>query len=381
MAAAANDIFTGILGQPKVRDYLRTCIADDRVSQAYLFSGPAGSNKTQAAFAFAAALICGNGGCGQCDTCKRVLRRTHPDVRFYQPEGANAYLIDQIREIVADEVKAPIQAKRKVYIIDRADLLSISAANAFLKTLEEPSGDTVFILLARTMESVLPTILSRCQVVAFRHIPPTEAAGIVGQNTGVSSEHARIAIESCDGSITRAVEFALSNEQQELRRNVLAALASLEHADMWDILGFSRDLVVQAKAPLDAVRAQHEQDIEASRDFLSATAKKRLEQRRDRRLSAKTKELLLQVTSVTRTWLRDALMYRAGTPQLAVNVDARASAQRCAAKADTASILAAIAATRECDRRIAYNVGTQASIDAMLLEIATALYGPFPHSA
>ena len=108
MAAAMADVFSGILGQPKVRDYLRTSLNAGRITHAYLFSGPAGSNKTQAAFAFAAALLCEHGGCGQCDSCKRVLRHVHPDVHDLHPEGATGYLIDQIRGIVSDVSLAPV---------------------------------------------------------------------------------------------------------------------------------------------------------------------------------------------------------------------------------------------------------------------------------
>ena len=124
------------------------------------------------------------GSCGACDRCGRILRRKHPDVRYFAPAGANGYLVEQVREIVADTALSPIQADKKIYILDRVDQLSASAANAFLKTLEEPADDVVMILLGRTRESVLPTIVSRCQVVPFRHIPASEAAGIVAQNTG-----------------------------------------------------------------------------------------------------------------------------------------------------------------------------------------------------
>lgn len=123
-----------------------------------------------------------------CDHCRRAARRNHPDIHFIEPEGAHGYLVDQIREVVADAHLAPIQATRKIYIIDRVDLLGTQAANAFLKTLEEPPENVVFILLGRTKDAVLPTIVSRCQVVPFRHIPTTEASGIISQNTGVSAE-------------------------------------------------------------------------------------------------------------------------------------------------------------------------------------------------
>ena len=164
------DVFDGVLGQPRVREFFRATIASGRVSHAYLLTGPAGSNKTSAAYAFAQAILCEKNGCGECDDCARVLRRRHPDAHYYAPEGAQGYLVEQVREIVSDVSLAPIRAKSKVYILDRVDLLGTQAANAFLKTLEEPVPGVVFILLGRTREGVLPTIVSRCQVVSFRHI-------------------------------------------------------------------------------------------------------------------------------------------------------------------------------------------------------------------
>ena len=210
-----SDAFDGIIGQPKVREFLRSCVSSDRVSHAYLFCGPAGSNKTQAAYAFARAILCEGNPCADCEgctsqACRHIVRKAHPDVHYLAPEGAQGYVVDQIRDVMADTLLAPIQAKRKVYIIDRVDLLGTAAANAFLKTLEEPPSDVVLILLGRTRESVLPTIVSRCQVVPFRHIPASEAAGILVQNTGCTLPEASIAIEACGGSITKAADFLRS---------------------------------------------------------------------------------------------------------------------------------------------------------------------------
>ena len=126
------DVFDQIFGQPGVRDFLRASVAAGRVTQAYLFTGPAGSNKTQAAYALASAILCEKDGCGTCETCERIARRKHPDVHYYAPEGAAGYLVDQIREIVSEVALAPIQATSKVYILDRVDLLGVHAANAFL---------------------------------------------------------------------------------------------------------------------------------------------------------------------------------------------------------------------------------------------------------
>ena len=111
------DAFENILGQPKVREFLRASVMHDRVSHAYLFTGPTGSNKMQAAYALAQAVMCPKGPsgprggqCGACDACGRILRRKHPDVVLMNPEGAGGYLVDQIRELVASAPLAPIQA-------------------------------------------------------------------------------------------------------------------------------------------------------------------------------------------------------------------------------------------------------------------------------
>ena len=378
------DAFDGILGQPQVRDFLRTSMMAGRVSHAYLFTGPSGSNKTMAAYALAQAIMCPKGpkgprggACGDCTACGRVMRKKHPDVRYYAPAGANGYLVEQIREIVADTALAPIQATRKFYIIDRADLLGTAAANAFLKTLEEPPADVVLILLGRTRESVLPTILSRCQVVPFRHIPAREAAGIVAQNTGASLENARIAIEACGGSITRAVEFlkAPGNERLNFRRKVLDVMASLRHADDWDVIGYAAALVAASKAPLDVVREAQESELAENADFLAKSAIRQIEARNKRQLSAKTTECLRQLTAVMRSWMRDVMMVCAATPDLVINVDARRAIEEAAMATDCARVLAAFVALDRCDEAISYNVSPETCVDALLFEMREVFDG------
>lgn len=369
------DVFEQIFGQPRVREFLRASVSTDRVTHAYLFTGPAGSNKTQAAYALATALICKEGGCLECEDCERVKRRKHPDVRYFAPEGAAGYLVEQVRDIVGDTELAPIQANRKVYILDRVDLLGTSAANAFLKTLEEPPEDVVLILLGRTRESVLPTIVSRCSVVPFRHIPASEAAAILSQSTGASGELAKVAIEACGGSITRGAEFLMSTERLEFRKRVLDVLARLGHSDAWDTLRSASELVVLAKAPLDAVRAAAEAEIAENADFLGKSAIRQLEKRNKREITSKSLECIRQITSITSSWLRDVLAVCAGTPELVINYDARASIDAAASRTNAARVARALACVRACDAAISYNVSPETCLDALLFEIGESLYG------
>ncbi len=370
-----SDIFDGIFGQPRVREFLRASIASGRVSHAYLFTGPAGSNKTAAAYAFAQAILCKDHGCRTCDDCRRVERRKHPDVHFYTPEGAQGYLIEQIREIVSGVSLAPIRATGKVYILDRVDLLGVSAANAFLKTLEEPVEGVTFILLGRTREAVLPTIVSRCQVVPFRHIPAREAAGILSQKTGVTPEQARIAIEACNGSITRAMTFAKSAERAEFRARIMEVLSNLPLSDERDVLEYAAELIERAKAPLDNVRTQQSEELAESADFLTKTALKQIELRHKRALSMATRESLNQTTSIIRSWLRDVLMIASGTPDLVVNIDQREVLQRVAQKVTPASIMSALREAYKTDETLSYNVSPETCLDVLLFSIREVLNG------
>lgn len=373
------DVFDGIIGQPKVREFLRSCVSSDRVSHAYLFCGPAGSNKTQAAYAFARAILCEGDPCADCEgctsqMCRHIVRKAHPDVHYLAPEGAQGYVVDQIRDVMADTLLAPIQAKRKVYIIDCVDLLGTAAANAFLKTLEEPPSDVVLILLGRTRESVLPTIVSRCQVVPFRHIPASEAAGILVQNTGCTLPEASIAIEACGGSITKAADFLRSKERARLRLTMTQALASLARADDLDVLGYAAEIVLASKAPLDQVRREQERVLDERSEFLQKSALKTLETRHKRALSQASFELLRQMTSVAKSWLRDVEMICSGVERLVINVDCLDALRDCASHSDLARVCRALMRVQAADEAISYNVSPQVSIEAMLFEIREELY-------
>ena len=370
------DPFSGILGQPRVRDFLRASVESGHVSQSYLFTGPSGSNKTAAAYALAQAIVCSRGGCGDCDDCRRAFRKAHPDIRFFAPEGASGYLVEQIREIVADVSLAPIRAHAKVYIVDRVDMLGTAPANAFLKTLEEPPENVTMILLGRTREGVLPTIVSRCQVVPFAHIPETEAIGIICQNSGIPVERARIALAACDGSITKAIAFCATNAGFEHRALVLEALASLGHADDWDLLCLSRGLVEKAAASLDTVREAQEAELAENADFLAASAAKQIAARNKRALAAKSAELLHRMCAIAKSWARDLAAVCGGAADVVVNRDALPAIEAAAQRTTLARALAAVRAAERADEAIAYNVSPQTCTDALLLELREVLYDP-----
>ena len=361
--------------QPRVRDFLAHAVASGRASHAYLFLGASGSGKLDAAWAMAQQLLCGEGGCGACDDCVRVARHTHPDVHYYAPESATGYLIDQTRALLEEVALAPIRAKRKVYIIDRAEQLRANTANALLKTLEEPPENVTFILLGSSAEVILPTIVSRCQCVPFRMVSPVRAAEMVERATGAPHARCRMAV-AVAGSPARAVEFLKSAERQEARREMLRVVDQLAHADEADILMSVKELMAVIKAPLDDVKSTQEALLAKDADYLSRGALKQLEDRFKRELSHRERSGIMEALACVRSLLRDALMRVQGVDDPIVNEDVSGMVDRLCARATVTGITSALDVVSATEARIARNVTPQLAIEVMLLDIRKALTCP-----
>ena len=131
-AAPLPAALDALADQPRVRDLLATAVAEGRLSHAYLFVGAPGSGKHEAAEALAECVVCPHGGDAACDECRRVRHRTHPDVRWLRPGSATGYLVAQVREVIEDASLAPVRARAKVYVLERAELLRGTAVQRCL---------------------------------------------------------------------------------------------------------------------------------------------------------------------------------------------------------------------------------------------------------
>ena len=374
MTAHAS-LLENLTGQPRVQGFLRHAVEGGRVAHAYLFVGAPGSGKLEAAYALAQALLCENDGCGACDACVRVARRTHPDVHYFAPESATGYLISQTRELLEDVGLAPIRAKRKVYIIDRAEQMRANTANALLKTIEEPPSTVTFILLGTSTDLILPTIVSRCQCVPFRSMPLDESAGTVARATGADLARCRMAI-AVTGGPARAIEFLKSAERQDARRQMLHAVDMLRRSDEADILLGVRDLMAAIKAPLAEVKSTQQAVLDQNADYLSRGALKQLEDRNKRELTARERSGIMEALASVRSLLRDVLLTLEGDPSAVVNEDAADIIDRLAARATTAGVVEALEAVSAAERRIARNITPQLTIEVMLFDIRKALLCP-----
>ncbi|MDO4429360.1 MAG: DNA polymerase III subunit [Atopobiaceae bacterium] len=361
--------------QPRVRDFLATALAEGRLSHAYLFLGPPGAGKHEAAEALAKCVVCPNGGDATCDECRRVAHRTHPDVRWLVPGSATGYLVTQVRELIEDAGLAPVRARTKVYVLERAELLRGAAANALLKTLEEPPANTMFVLCGRTVDALLPTIVSRCQQVPFA--APSAAAGVraVTRACPCTETEARIAL-SVTGSPARAVEYLGSASRRQVRRLVVDTLDALPRDDSWDVLLAAREIVSAVSVPLADVKKAQEEALQETQDFLTSAALKQVADANKRELTARERSGMMEVLAAVESILRDVLVRSEGLSDAIVSEDAAAVVDRLAARASTRRVVAALDAVARAADDLARNVSPQLTLEVMLLSVKEALTCP-----
>ncbi len=369
-------VWDDILGQQQATRFLRGSVESGRVSHAYLFVGPPGAGKKSAGKAFACALLCDDRGCGACSTCGRVRRGAHPDVRIIEPEGVQGYVKDQVTSLIRDVWLAPVEGRRKVYLIESADLFGESSGNAFLKTLEEPPDDTVLILMAHTLDAVLPTIVSRCQTVRFRRLAPSEALAVLVEKTGARREEAAAALAAAGGVVARAREFLASPGRRAARDVILATLKDLVVMDDLDVLNAAKDLLTAVKAPLEEVKTAQAAELEARAELSGRGSLRALEERHKRELTAREREGVGEVLNVAEAWIRDCLVLSLGSPSLVVNADASDAMIEVADVLSPGAATRALAAIDEARRRISYNVSPQLAVEAMLMDVREVLRCP-----
>ena len=231
-----------ILGQREPKRRLRRLLETDRLPHALLFSGPEGVGKRRTAEALAAALLClspaAGHPCGTCESCRAFSRGIHPDFFFVVPEavgkGARSIRIEAMRALGSALARPPELAPRQVALIDDAQRMNEAAANSFLKTLEEPTGDVVFLLVTGMRAALLDTIVSRCLEIPFGPLALPELFEVLHRH-GVEAEEAAALAALADGSAGRALalhaEGALRRREEAV--SLLARLPQIPPLSLW----------------------------------------------------------------------------------------------------------------------------------------------------
>ncbi|MCL2680629.1 MAG: DNA polymerase III subunit delta' [Coriobacteriia bacterium] len=303
----AQHFWDKVIGQDGVVRALKHSLESDTLTHAYLFVGAQGLGKINAARAVATQLMCPAGGCGDCEICLMLENSTHPDFQILEPAGAGGYLVEQIRELNYRAQLAPATAQRKIFVIRDVDLFNSSAANAFLKTLEEPTDSTIFILLSSSQEAVLATIRSRCQIYRFRPLSPARARQVLAAKTGITGQRADIALAANGYIVAAARDYLQSPKQQQSRQVVLRVFRDLATADDLDVLNMTREILRSALDSVEEMRTLMHADFITRKELLDPVALKQLERYNERRLSSFETRQTMMVLNVFSTLLADCL--------------------------------------------------------------------------
>ena len=234
--------FTLIQGQDRAIQNLKQSLQRDKLHHAYLFSGPEGVGKKKTALELAKALNCDrpgpDGGCDQCPACRKIENQLHPDLIHLKPEGVHIR-IEQIRNLGQQLSFGPAMGRSRLCLLDMASDLNEPAANAFLKTLEEPPPGTIFILLVRDPGELLPTLVSRCVSIGFNPLSLSLIADKLVTEKGLSREEALALSLVSGGSLGKAFQYIKTNfwKKQEAW---ITQLEGLSQAGMAQLLGWAK---------------------------------------------------------------------------------------------------------------------------------------------
>ncbi len=313
-----------ILGQEGCLTLLRRTLEKGKTAHAYLFEGIEGCGKKKSAVAFIEAVFCGRDeGCGQCASCRRIAQLQHPDLHLVEPDGA-FIKIDQIRELQKALSYRPYEAPRKACIIDGVDRLNSAAGNALLKTLEEPPGNALIILLTAHVGAVLPTILSRCQRLHFPALPQTAVEEfLLGRDC--APETARIAASLAGGSLEKALEIS-AEEALADRKKLLERLDSLSTLEMAPLFSAAEEL-------------------------------------------AGDKEKAMETLDLLATYLRDLLLMRGGSAEL-VNSDLLPLIERNVSRFSLDDIMERIGNVFEARHALQRNVNPRLALEVLFMRLA-----------
>jgi DNA polymerase-3 subunit delta' len=237
--------FSEIVGHRRQLEKLRRALQGSRLHHAYLFLGPPGVGKRTVALALAKAIFCAHQEadfCGACVNCVRIREGHHPDVRVVEPQaGKREITIQQVRDLEKELAFRPFAGIRKVAIIDPADLMNYHAQNSLLKTLEEPPGNSLLVLIATRLKGLLPTLLSRCLRLSFGFVPVQDVAEFLAQRKDITQDRARLLAALTMGSPGEALRLH-GQELVEERKEWNRRLDALGQGDYQRLLAFADEI-------------------------------------------------------------------------------------------------------------------------------------------
>lgn len=232
--------FKDIIGQEQIKEHLQNALATGKVSHAYIINGEKSSGKEFIAKSFAMALQCEQGGtepCNECRSCKQTLSKNQPDIIYVSHEKPNTISVDDIRAQINNDVAIkPYSSKYKVYIINEAEKMTPQAQNAILKTLEEPPAYAVILLLVSNVNTLLPTILSRCVVLNMKPVRDALVKKYLMEELQVPDYKAEVCVAFARGNVGKAKLLASSEEFENVKAEALSLLKYIKDMEIQEIV-------------------------------------------------------------------------------------------------------------------------------------------------
>ena len=232
--------FHDIIGHDDIIRHLKNAIETGKVSHSYIFTGEPGSGKKLLAGTFAAALQCESGEsepCMTCDSCKKVIGKNHPDIITVTHEKPGSISIDEVREQVVHDVDIkPYCSPYKIYIIPDAEMMTVQAQNALLKTIEEPPEYAVIMLLTENAEALLPTIRSRCVMMKLRNIKDQLVKKYLMEQMEIPDYKADVCVAFAQGNMGKAIMLATSEYFNEIKEEVVHLLRNIDEMNVSELM-------------------------------------------------------------------------------------------------------------------------------------------------
>ena len=377
-------VFDNLIDQEHVISVLREAVSasadisnqSQEMTHAWLFTGPPGSGRSNAALAFAAALVCKSAGCNDCIDCKTALAGTHADVELVKTEGLSIK-IDEVRDLITRASWSPAVGNYRVVVIEDADRLTESAANALLKVIEEPGLRTVWLLCAPSATDVLPTIRSRTRSLVLR-TPSVAAVAALLEEEKFSSAMANFAARASQGHIGRARHLAKSEDARTRRQAILNI--SLLITDVASAFKAAQVLVEAAKA-----EAEEEAEKRDNAELASlkeawgqqgskltqggAKVVKDLEKEQKSRTTRMVRDYLDRALLDIATLYRDILLTQANSLDSIINTDLIAEITKISNSTTPEATLAKLEAIMSARINLSHNAAPLLTIEALMVSL------------
>lgn len=378
-APSSGTVWDQLVGQRHAVKALQTAASGHGMSHAWLFTGPPGSGRSNAAIAFAAALECEQGGCGTCHECHTVLAGSHADVSVVRTQLLSIS-VKEVRDLVRRAALSPVGRRWQIMIVEDADRLTEQACNALLKAIEEPTDRTLWMLCAPSVDDVLPTIRSRCRLVTLSTPTTEDVAAFLTSTEGVGDALASYAARASQGHIGRAKALARDEATRNRRREIVSLPARL--TTLGACMNASANLAEVAKEEADAITGDLDAAERADLDMTYGVVERGRRPReyapalaaldKAQKTRAKRRQLdvvdrgLMDLVSV----YRDAISVGVGAQGALVNEEIRGDIEKIAATSTPELNLRRIGWIFEArEQMLEFNVPVALALDSMMVAL------------